>query len=74
MVSNDDGNERPSDDLLRGARAIGRFMGLDEDQVYYAARVGKLPIGKDGVQLIGSKKRLARHAQKITAPQKIDAA
>jgi len=63
----DDGSGRPADDLLRGAAAIGAFIGVDEDEVYYIARTKKWPIGKDGAQLIASKKRLSNHARKITA-------
>jgi hypothetical protein len=65
--NHNDGDARPADDLLVGARAIGDFIGRNEDEVYYLARTKKWPIGRDGVQLVASKKRLARHAQKITA-------
>lgn len=69
-------------DLLVGADAIRTyliFLGMPEDiDVYYLRRAGHWPIGKtaDGksANLIASKRRLARHAQKITAPQKNDAA
>jgi hypothetical protein len=71
----DDGDERLAGDLLVGADAIKSYLiylGWPEDvDVYYQRRVGKMPIGKssgDGGSLVASKKRLARHAQKITAP------
>jgi hypothetical protein len=67
-------------DLLVGKDAIKAFLvylGMPDDiDVYYLKRVGHWPIGKtsgDGGSLIASKKRLARHAAKITAPQKNDA-
>jgi len=58
-------------DLLYGADAIRVHLvalGLPEDtDVYYLRRARKWPIGKDGAYLIASKKRLERHAQRITA-------
>jgi hypothetical protein len=77
----DDGDERLAGDLLVGADAIRAYLvhlGMPEDiDIYYLRRTGHWPIGKtagDGGSLIASKRRLARHAQKITTPQKIDAA
>jgi hypothetical protein len=77
----DDGDERLAGDLLVGAEAIKAYLvslGMPEDtDIYYLKRAGHWPIGKtggDGGSLIASKRRLARHAQKITAPQKSDAA
>jgi hypothetical protein len=69
-------------DLLVGRGPILAFLvslGMPEDtDVYYLKRAGHWPIGKTsdggGGQLIASKRRLTRHAQKITAPQKTDAA
>ena len=40
----------------------------DEEVVYYLRRTGRWPIGNDGGNLIASKRRLTRHAQKLTAP------
>jgi hypothetical protein len=68
-------------DLLVGKEAIRDYLiylGWPPDvDVYYQKRVG-WPIGKSGTAksatLIASKRRLARFAQKIAAPQKIDAA
>jgi hypothetical protein len=77
----DDGDDRLAGDLLFGADAIRDYLvhlGMPEDtDVYYLKLAGHWPIGKtsgDGGSLVASKRRLARHAQKITAPQKIDAA
>jgi hypothetical protein len=59
-------------DLLLGAKQIAEHMtslGIptDEDDVYYAHRAGKLPIGKYGAHLLASRRRLTRHTQKIAA-------
>ena len=72
----DDGDERLAGDLLVGADAIKAyliFLGWPEDvDVYYLKRAGVLPIGKlaagRGGKLVGSKRRIARQAQRITAP------
>jgi hypothetical protein len=66
-------NERPADDLIRGAEKIGAFIGLTKEQTYYEARrkrenkPGAWPIGKDGKELIASRARLTRHAHKLTS-------
>jgi hypothetical protein len=70
-------DERLAGDLLVGADAIRAyliFLGMPEDvDVYYLRRAGRWPIGKtaDGksANLIASKRRLARHAEKITRGQ-----
>jgi hypothetical protein len=80
LDDDDEPVERLAGDLLVGADAIRAFLvhlGMPEDtDVYYIKRAGIWPIGKtggDGGNLIASKRRLTRHAQKITAPQKSDA-
>jgi hypothetical protein len=62
-------------DLLVGWDAIHDFLvhlGLPETtDPYHLKRRGNWPIGKtsgEGGHLIASKRRLTRHAQKITAP------
>jgi hypothetical protein len=70
-------DERLAGDLLVGADAILNyliFLGMpadtDVDDVYYLKRTGRWPIGNtagDFGKLIASKRRLARHAQKIAA-------
>jgi hypothetical protein len=79
-TTHDEGSDLAGD-LLVGADAILAylvFLGMPEDtDIYYLKRAGRWPIGKtsgEGGSLIASKRRLARHAQKITAPQKTDAA
>jgi hypothetical protein len=72
----DDGDERRLvGDLLVGADAIREYLvslGMPtEIDVYYLKRSGQWPIGKtsgDGGKLIASKRRLTRHAHKLTAP------
>jgi hypothetical protein len=67
----DDGDERAGDFLV-GADAIRAYLvhlGMPENtDPYYLKRSGNWPIGKtggDGGSLIASKRRLARHADKI---------
>jgi hypothetical protein len=70
-------DERLAGDLLVGADAILNyliFLGMpadtDVDDVYYLKRTGRWPIGNtagDAGKLIASKRRLARHTQKIAA-------
>jgi hypothetical protein len=77
-TQHDDGDERLAGDLLVGADAIRAyliFLGLPDDtdvaDVYYLKRSG-WPIGNtagDSGKLIASKRRLARHTQKIAAPK-----
>jgi hypothetical protein len=58
-------------DLLVGAGSIEahlKQLGVPNPDAYYLRRSGKMPIGKFGAHLIASRKRLARHAEKITAP------
>jgi hypothetical protein len=58
-------------DLLVGAGPIEahlKQLGVPDPDAYYLRRSGKMPIGKYGANLIASKRRLARHTQKLTAP------
>jgi hypothetical protein len=65
-------------DLLVGADAILNyliFLGMPDDtDVYWLRRKRQetgegWPLGSDGGRLFASKRRLGRHAQKITAPK-----
>ena len=65
-------DERLAGDLLVGAPRIRTFLislGMPESvDPYYLKRSGNWPIGntgRDGGQLIASKRRLARHVDKI---------
>ena len=69
----DDGEERPTGDLLVGAAQIHAYLvelGMPEDtDIYHIRRRRTWPIGKtsgEGGQLIASKRRLRNHAEKIT--------
>ena len=68
----DEEDERLADDVLLGAKRIADHLTsilgvpVDEADVYYAHRMKKWPIGKYGALLIASKRRFARHAEKLT--------
>jgi hypothetical protein len=72
--SADTGSSRPDDlagDLLLGAEPIETYLkhlGVPDPDAYYLRRARKWPIGKCGANLVASKRKLARHAHKITAP------
>jgi hypothetical protein len=70
----DDDDDAPvpeNDDILLGARRIAehltKLLGvpIDANGVYYASRMQKLPLGKFGMMLIASKRRLARYAHHL---------
>jgi hypothetical protein len=75
-LDDDEPVERLAGDLLVGAEAIAAFLnhlGVPRPiDVYYLRRAGHWPIGKTGGdgakggKLIASKRRLTRHAEKIT--------
>ena len=54
---------RPADqlDLLWGAKAIADFLGISEQQVFYQADRGYLPVTRQGRILAASKSRLRQH-------------
>jgi hypothetical protein len=56
-----------TEDMLHGADEIAAFIGISRAQVYHAARLKTLPIGKFGWKLIASKRALARALHKFTA-------
>ena len=57
-----------ADDLLHGATAIAKFLGLDERKVYYYAEKGQLPVTRMGALIVGSKSVLRKHfTEKTTA-------
>jgi len=49
-----------ADDILWGAAAIGRFLGVDERRVYYLAERKQIPIKKIGHKTITASKRRLR--------------
>jgi hypothetical protein len=56
-----------SDDLLRGVKAIARFIGESERRTYYLCERAYLPCGRVGSTLVASKRALRAHFQKITS-------
>ena len=68
----DESVKRLDDDILLGAKRIAEHLTtilgvpVSETDVYYAHRMKKLPIGKYGILLIASKRRFARHVEKLT--------
>jgi hypothetical protein len=82
-INQPDRDDELAGDLLVGKAAIRdylKFLGMPDDtDVYWLRRKRQdtgegWPIGSDGGRLFASKRRLARHAQKITvAHQKSDA-
>jgi hypothetical protein len=64
-----DESDTPAGDLLIGAALIEahlKQLGVHDPNAYYLRRVGKWPIGKYGANLVASRRRLNRHAEKIT--------
>ncbi|MGH7096263.1 MAG: hypothetical protein ACREE4_01215 [Stellaceae bacterium] len=55
--------ERPAlaDDLIYGAAAIGKEIGLPTRKVFYHAERGNLPIRKIGNLLVASRRQLRAH-------------
>jgi hypothetical protein len=60
-------NASLSDDLLRGVRAIAKFIGEDERKTYYKCERRLIPVGKEGSVFIASKARLRAHYDALTA-------
>jgi hypothetical protein len=59
--------DRLADDLLYGAAAIARELGIDLHAVYYIHRTQKLPIGRLGKTLVASRRKLARATNSLTS-------
>ena len=57
----------PAEDVMIGAAPIARFLGVPPRQVYYLAAQKRLPVGHLGNLLIASRRRLARHMDRIAA-------
>ena len=68
----DDSKAHLAGDVLLGAKRIAEHIAsilnvpVDENDVYYAHRMKKWPIGKYGALLIASKTRLNNHIEKMT--------
>jgi hypothetical protein len=56
-----DAAESLADDLLRGAEAIGAFIGLEPRQAFYGLQAGNIPAVKEGNTWVSTKSRLRKH-------------
>jgi hypothetical protein len=54
------------DDILRGAKEIGRFIDEPPKRVFYLIARGYLPVGRIGTCLTASKTVLREHYAKVT--------
>lgn len=66
METIDKHKETVAEDMLHGADEIAAFLGISKAQVYHAARLKRLPIGKYGWNLIASKRKLQRAFAALT--------
>jgi hypothetical protein len=55
-------------DILRGAAAIGAFIGLDERQTFHGLQNGHIPATKEGRVWVSTRSRLRRHYNEGTPP------
>ena len=58
--------ERIAEDLLIGAAAIAKELGVTPIKVYHLARLKRLPIGHIGKNLIASRRQLQRAITQMT--------
>jgi hypothetical protein len=49
------------DDILRGAKAIGKEIGETPSQVYYGHKTGRVPTFCEGATVCARKSRLREH-------------
>lgn len=63
--------QRVADDLLNGATEIADFLGTSRREVYHLVQTGRIPVGRWGKKLIGSRRQLSKATKKATSPQKI---
>ena len=66
METIDKHKETVAEDILLGASEIAAFLGISTAQVYHAARLKTLPIGRWGSKLIASKRKLQRAVTAMT--------
>lgn len=60
-------HEEFCDDLLRGAEAIGKFLGLTPRQAFNLLDRGTIPAGKEGKAWIASKTSLREHYRRLAS-------
>jgi hypothetical protein len=53
-------------DLIRGAKAIAAFLGVNEKRVYYLSDHKHWPIGRIGSTLVASRAALKEHYERLT--------
>ena len=58
-------------DILRGAAAIGAFIGLDERQTFHGLQNGHIPATKEGRVWVSTRSRLRRHYNEGTPPPRV---
>jgi hypothetical protein len=68
-----DAAESLADDLLRGAEAIGVFIGLGLRETFYGLQEGHIPGRKEGRTWVSSKSRLRKHYTEFPARAPADA-
>jgi hypothetical protein len=68
-----DGGESLANDLLRGAEAIGAFIGLGLRETFYGLQEGHIPATKEGKTWVSSKRRLREHYTGFQARSPADA-
>jgi len=59
--------DRVADDWLDGGAEIAAFLGRPVREIYHLHRTKRLPIGKLGRKLVGSRRQLSRAAKALTA-------
>jgi hypothetical protein len=59
-MSNND-SETLAAEILRGAQAIGDFVGLDVRKCFYGLERGHIPAIKEGTTWVSTKTRLRKH-------------
>lgn len=50
-----------AEDILRGAKAIGDFIGLDARRTFYGLQNGFIPASKEGATWVSTRSRLESH-------------
>jgi len=68
-----DADESLADDLLRGAGAIGAYIGRNERQAFHGLQTGAIPGRKEGGTWVSSKTVLRKHYTGFQARSPADA-
>lgn len=62
------------DDVLEGAEAIGKFIGVNRRRAHYLLERHEIPAGKVGSRWVASKSALTEHYARITRGEQESAA